>query len=98
MCPLVVTEENYKICATVTMIHCPIHKFCSHNNADSVPFACLLPAGKRYLLVPVGESHHDVQRGQTEVEVEKGVAISNSFLFIVYSPARAILCHHTLST
>ncbi len=49
-----------------------------------------------YLLVPVGESHHDVQRSQTEVEVEKGVAVSDSILLIVHGSAYAILSHHTL--
>lgn len=51
-----------------------------------------------YLLVPVGESHHDVERGQTEVEVEKGVAVSHSLLLIVHGPAYAVLSHHTLSS
>lgn len=50
-----------------------------------------------HLLVPVGESHHDVQRGQTEVEVETGVAVSDFLLLIVHGPAYAVLSHHTLS-
>lgn len=62
-------------------------------------FLCLsVCVFNRYLLVPVGESHHDVQRSQTEMEVKKGVAVRDSFLLIVHSPACSILSHNTLST
>lgn len=54
--------------------------------------------GVGYLLVPVGESHHDVQGGQTEVEVEKGVVVRDSFLFIIHGPEYAVLAHHARST
>lgn len=50
-----------------------------------------------FLLVPVGESHHDVERGQTEVEVEKGIAVSYIVFLIIHGPAYAIFAHHTLS-
>lgn len=56
----------------------------------------IIACNQVHLLVPVGESHHDIQRGQTEVEVEKRVAVSDSILLIVHSPADAVLSHHTL--
>lgn len=49
-----------------------------------------------HLLVPVGEGHHDVQRGQAEVEVEKGIAVGDCFLLIVHRPAYAVLSYHAL--
>lgn len=42
-------------------------------------------------LVPVGQRHHDVERGQAEVEVEKGVAVGDFFLLVVDSPVHAVL-------
>lgn len=49
-----------------------------------------------HLLVPVGEGHHDIERSQAEVEVEKGVAIGDSVLLIVHSSAQAVLPDHAL--
>lgn len=49
------------------------------------------------LLVPVGESHHDVEGGQTEVEVEKGIAVSDAVFLVIHGPAYAVLAHHGLS-
>ena len=64
-----------------------------------------------YLLVPVGESHHDVERGQAEAEVEEGVAVGDPVLFVVHgtsdpaltvgglvvcSQSLALLCLHQL--
>lgn len=45
----------------------------------------------RYLLVPVGEGHHDVEGGQEEAEVEEGVAVGDSLLFVVHSSSHSIL-------
>lgn len=49
------------------------------------------------LLVPVGKCHHDVERGQTQVEVEKGIAVGDFVFLIIHGPAEAVLAHHTLS-
>lgn len=46
---------------------------------------------KRYLLVPVGEGHHDVEGGQKKAEVEKGVAVGDSLLLVVHGPSYSIL-------
>lgn len=40
--------------------------------------------------VPVGECHHDVQRGQEKHEVEERVAVGDSILLIVNSAAAAV--------
>lgn len=45
----------------------------------------------RHLLVPVGESHHDVEGGQKKGEVEEGVAVGDSLLFIVHGPSDSVL-------
>lgn len=50
-----------------------------------------------FLLVPVGKRHHDVERGQTQMEVEKGIAVSDVVFLIIHGPAEAIFAHHTLS-
>lgn len=36
--------------------------------------------------VPVGQSHHDVKRGQEEHEVEERVAVRDAILLVVYGP------------
>lgn len=46
---------------------------------------------RSYLLVPVGERHHDVEGGQEEAEVEEGVAVGDSLLFVVHSPLHSAL-------
>lgn len=38
----------------------------------------------RYSHVPVGEGHHDVERGQEEAEVEEGVVVGHSLLLVVH--------------
>ena len=37
----------------------------------------------KYLLVPMGEGHHDVERSQAEHEVEEAVAVGNAVLLII---------------
>lgn len=44
-----------------------------------------------HLLVPVSEGHHDVERGQKEAEVEEGVAVGDSFFFVVHGPSDSVL-------
>lgn len=36
--------------------------------------------------VPVGQSHHDVKRGQEEHEVEERVAVRDAILLVVHGP------------
>jgi len=36
--------------------------------------------------VPVGEGHHDVQRGQEQHEVEEGVGVGDAVLLVVCGP------------
>lgn len=45
----------------------------------------------RYLLVPVGEGHHNVERSQEQAEVEEGVAVGHSLLFVVHSTSRSVV-------
>lgn len=49
-----------------------------------------------HLLVPVGESHHDVEGSQQEAEVEEGVAVGDTILFVVHSPANSIFPYRGL--
>lgn len=44
-----------------------------------------------YLLVPVGQGHHDVEGGQEEAEVEEGVAVGDTLLFVVHGPSHSVL-------
>lgn len=47
-----------------------------------------------HLLVPVSESHHDVEGGQKEAEVEEGVAVGDALFFVVYGPSDSVFtCH-----
>ena len=51
---------------------------------------------KVHLLVPVGEGHHDVERGQKEVKMKERIAIGDPILFIIHHPPQAILAHFAL--
>lgn len=44
-----------------------------------------------YLLVPVSEGHHDVERSQQEAEVEEGVAVGHAVLFVVHGAVDSVL-------
>ena len=46
---------------------------------------------EEYLLIPVGQSHHDVKWGQKQHEMIKGVAVSHSILFIIIYLQKIIL-------
>lgn len=50
-----------------------------------------MAANRTYLLVPVCERHHNVERGQKETEVEEGVAVGHSIFLIVHSPSDSVL-------
>lgn len=58
---------------------------------ESQPVSLQRTTNNRYLLVPVGEGHHDVEGGQTEAEVEEGVAVGDSLLFVVHGPSGSVL-------
>lgn len=49
-------------------------------------------------LVPVGQGHHDVKRGQTKMKVEKAVAVRDAIFLIIHSSAYAVLPDHTLTS
>lgn len=49
-----------------------------------------------YLLVPVGEGHHDVEGGQKEADVEEGVAVGDRLPFVVHGPSGSVLPYRSL--
>lgn len=40
--------------------------------------------------VPVGESHHDVERSQEEHEVKEGIAVGHTIPLVIHSPVRSV--------
>jgi hypothetical protein len=53
---------------------------CTQHPTSTLPTGLPVP-------VPVGERHHDVQRGQHEAEVEEGVAVGDPILLVVEGSA-----------